>query len=61
MIKKTGPNIILNEIRNFYKSLFKKGDSKPSSQIKDFLDKVQLTKLDITEILVTILLVGLKP
>ena len=27
----TDPNIILNEIRNFYESLFKKGDSKPPS------------------------------
>ena len=44
------PNEILNEIRNFYDSLFKKGDSKPLSQINDFLDMVQLPKLDITEI-----------
>ena len=28
----------------------KKGDSKPPSQINDFLDKVQLPKLNITEI-----------
>ena len=27
----TDPNIILNEIRNFHESLFKKSDSKPSS------------------------------
>ena len=44
------PNKILNEIRNFYESLFKKGYSKPPSQINDFLDKVQLSKLNITEI-----------
>ena len=46
----TDPNIILNEIRNFYESLFKKGDSKRSSQINHFLDKVQFPKLNITEI-----------
>ena len=46
----TDPNIILNEIRNFYESLFKKGDSKRPSKINDFLDKVQLPKLNITEI-----------
>ena len=46
----TDPNIILNEIRNFYESLFKKGDSKHPSQINDFLEKVQLPKLNITEI-----------
>ena len=46
----TDPNIILNEIRNFYESLFKKGGSKSPSQINDFLDKVQLPKLNITEI-----------
>ena len=46
----TDPNIILNEIRNFYESLFKKGDSKRPSQINDFLDKVQLPKSNITEI-----------
>ena len=34
----------------FYESLFKKGDSKSPSQINDFLDKVQLPKLNITEI-----------
>ena len=45
----TDPNIILNEIRNFYESLFKKGNSKCPSQIHDFLDKVQLPKLNITE------------
>ena len=44
------PNEILkNEIRIFYESLFKKGDSKPASQINDFVDKVQLPKLNITE------------
>ena len=43
------PNKILNEIRIFYESLFRKGDSKPPSQINDFLDKVQLPKLNITE------------
>ena len=36
----TDPNIILNEIRKFSEPLFKKGDSKPPSQINDFLDKV---------------------
>ena len=44
----TDPNIILNEIRSFYESLFKKSDSKSPSQINDFLDKVQLPKLNIT-------------
>ena len=43
------PNKVLNEIRIFYESLFRKGDSKPPSQINDFLDKVQLPKLNITE------------
>ena len=43
------PNKILNEIRIFYESLFRKGDSKPPSQINDFLDKVQLPRLNITE------------
>ena len=42
------PNKILNEIRIFYESLFRKGDSKPPSQINDFV-KVQLPKLNITE------------
>ena len=46
----TDHNKIQNEIRNFQESLFKKGDSKPPSQINDFLDKVQLPKLNITEI-----------
>ena len=46
----TDPNIILNETRNFYKSLFKKGDTKRSSQINNFLDKVQPPKLNITKI-----------
>ena len=46
----TDPIIMLNEIRNFYELLFKKGDSKRPSQIDDFLDKVQLPKLNITEI-----------
>ena len=46
----TDPNITLNEIRNFYESLFKNSDSKSPSQINDFLDKVQLLKLNITEI-----------
>ena len=46
----TDPNKILNKIRNFYESLFKKRDSKPSSQINDFLDTVQLPKLNIAEI-----------
>ena len=46
----TDPNTVLNEIRNFYESLIKKGDSKRPSQINDFLDKVQLPKLNITEI-----------
>ena len=43
-------NLILNEIRYFYKSLFKKGDSKHLTQINDFLDKVLLSKLNISEI-----------
>ena len=43
------PNKILSEIRIFYESLFKKGNSKPPSQINSFLDKVQLPKLTITE------------
>ena len=38
----TDPNIMLNEIRNFYESLFKKSDSKRLSKINDFLDKGQL-------------------
>ena len=42
--------MILNEIKNFCESLFKKGDSKRPSQINDFLDKVHLPKLNITEI-----------
>ena len=46
----TDPNIILNEIRKFYESLFKKNDSKRPSQINHFLNKVQLPKLNITEI-----------
>ena len=46
----TDPNKILNEIRNFYESLFKKSDSKSLSQINDFVDKFQLPKLNITEI-----------
>ena len=46
----TDPNKILNKIRNIYESLFKKGDSKPPPQINDFLGKVQLPKLNITEI-----------
>ena len=32
----TEPNKILNEIRKFYESLFKKGDTNPPSQINDF-------------------------
>ena len=39
------PNIILND-----ESLLKIGDSNPPSQINNFLDKVQLPKLNITEI-----------
>ena len=46
----TDPNKIQNEIRNVYESLFKNGDSKPPSQIKDFLDKEQLPRSNITEI-----------
>ena len=46
----TDPNKILDEIRNFYESLFKKGDPKPPSQVNDFHDKVQLPKLNITKI-----------
>ena len=34
----------------FCKTFFKKGDSKPPSQINNFVDKVQLSKLNITEI-----------
>ena len=45
----TDPNIILNKIRNFYESLFKKGDSKRPSQFNDFFDEVHLPKLNITE------------
>ena len=41
----TDRNKVLNEIRNLYESLFQKGDSKPPSQINDFLDKAQLSKL----------------
>ena len=44
------PNETKNEKGNFYESPLKKGDSKPPSQINDFLDKVQLPKLNITEI-----------
>ena len=36
--------------KDFYESLFKKGDSRRPSQINDFLDKVQYPKLNITEI-----------
>ena len=43
------PNKILNETGNFYESPFKKGHSKPPSQINDFLDKFQLLKLNTTE------------
>ena len=46
----TDTNMILNEIRNFYETFFKKGDAKSTSQINDFLNKVQLPKLNITEI-----------
>ena len=46
----TDPNIKLNEIRNFCESLFKTGNWKPPSQIKDFLDKVQVPKSNITKI-----------
>ena len=46
----TDPNTILNEIRKFYESLFKKDGSKRPSKINDFLDKVQVPKLNITEI-----------
>ena len=45
----TDPNKIKNEIRNIYE-VFKKGDSKPPFQINDFLDEIQLPKLNITEI-----------
>ena len=50
--------MILNEIRNFCESPFKKGDSKRPSQINDFLDKVQLPKLNITEISACLLKIG---
>ena len=46
----TDPNKIKSEIRNFYESLFKKGLSKPSSQMNNFLDNFQLPKLYSTEI-----------
>ena len=46
----TDPSIILNQIRNFYESILKKGNSKRPSQINDFLDNDQLPKLNITEI-----------
>ena len=48
--ERTDPSEILNEIRSFYESLFKKSDSKPPLQFNDFIDKVQLLKLNITEI-----------
>ena len=32
----TDPNMILNEIRNFCESLFKKDNSKPPSEINNF-------------------------
>ena len=35
----TDLNKMLNEIRNFYESLFKNGNSKPPSKLNDFLDK----------------------
>ena len=41
----TDPNKILNEIRIFFKSLFKKCDSKSLTQINKFIDKIQLTKI----------------
>ena len=46
----TDTNKVLNEINFFYESVFKNGDSKTPSQINDFLDKVQLTKLNISEV-----------
>ena len=46
----TDTNKIINEIRNFYESVFKNGDSEPPTQINDFLDKVQLPKVNMTEI-----------
>ena len=46
----TDRNEIQNEIRIYYEFFFKKGYSKPPSQINDFLDKVRLLKLNITEI-----------
>ena len=46
----TDPNKIQSEIRIFHESIFKKGDSKPSSQSDNSLDKFQLPKLNIIEI-----------
>ena len=46
----TDPSIILNGVRHFYESLFKNSDSKRPSQINDFLEKIQLSKLNISEI-----------
>ena len=47
----TDPNKILNEKFFFYEYHFKKGYSKlPPFQINDFINKVQLPKLNITEI-----------
>ena len=43
-------NKIQNETKNFYESLFKKGDSKAYCQINAFLDKFQLLKLRSGEI-----------
>ena len=46
----TDPSKIQNEIKHFYEFLFKKVNSKPPSQTNDFLNKVQLPKLNIIEI-----------
>ena len=37
----TDPNKILNEIRNFYESCFKKGDSKPPTKLTIFLIRLR--------------------
>ena len=46
----TDQNKTQNEIKSFYESLFKNGDSKTSFQINVFLDKVQLPKSSFNEI-----------
>ena len=48
--KITEPNKVQYDIRNFYKSFCKKGESKLPSPTKDFLGKVLPPKLNNTEI-----------